>query len=130
MESTGTEERAADAATLQRSEGNGHRMITNAVTPTREPDDTQGWRALDAWTVPCEPGNERQVIQRLGETVVDLRPPDRRLEALKTAVGEATMNAMEHGSRCRPELTVTIQVRAAQSAISMRSHVRSRRHRR
>ena len=36
-------------------------------------------------------------------------PPD-RLERLKTAVGEATMNAMEHGNRYDPEKPVAIQV--------------------
>ncbi|HEV8191544.1 MAG TPA: ATP-binding protein, partial [Ktedonobacterales bacterium] len=36
--------------------------------------------------------------------------PEPRLERLKTAVGEATMNAMEHGNHYHPELPVRIEV--------------------
>jgi serine/threonine-protein kinase RsbW len=36
--------------------------------------------------------------------------PERTLERLKTAVAEATMNAMEHGNRYNPEVPVEIQV--------------------
>lgn len=107
--------------TLQRAEGSGHSMITNAsAPPPGDPADDHSWRTLDAWTVASAPGNERQVIQRLGDTVVDLPLPEKRLEDLKTAVGEATMNAMEHGNHYQPELPVTIQVRASQSALSVR----------
>jgi serine phosphatase RsbU (regulator of sigma subunit)/anti-sigma regulatory factor (Ser/Thr protein kinase) len=107
--------------TLQRAEGSGHSMITNAsAPPPGDPADDHDWRTLDEWAVTSEPGNERQVIQRLGDTVVDLRLPEKRLEDLKTAVGEATMNAMEHGNHYRPELPVTIQVRASQSTLSVR----------
>jgi serine phosphatase RsbU (regulator of sigma subunit)/anti-sigma regulatory factor (Ser/Thr protein kinase) len=107
--------------TLQRAEGSGHSMITNAsAPPPGDPSDDQSWRTLDEWAVASEPGNERQVIQRLGDTVMDLQLPEKRLEDLKTAVGEATMNAMEHGNHYQPELPVTIQVRASQSALSVR----------
>lgn len=34
--------------------------------------------------------------------------PADRLERLKTAVGEATMNAMEHGNRYDPEKPVAV----------------------
>ncbi len=66
-----------------------------------------------------QPGNERQVIQQLEDTLVDLRLPEKRLEDLKTAVGEATMNAMEHGNHYRSDLPVTIQVRASHSTLSV-----------
>jgi serine/threonine-protein kinase RsbW len=36
--------------------------------------------------------------------------PERTLERLKTAVAEATMNAMEHGNRYNPEVPVKIEV--------------------
>ena len=107
--------------TLQRAEGSGHSMITNASTsPPGDPADDSSWRTLAEWTVPSAPGNERQVIQRLGDTLVDLRLPEKRLEDLKTAVGEATMNAMEHGNHYQPDLPVTIQVLASRSALSVR----------
>jgi anti-sigma regulatory factor (Ser/Thr protein kinase) len=96
-------------------------MITNAsAPPPGDPADDHDWRTLDEWAVASEPGNERQVIQRLGDTVVDLQLPEKRLEDLKTAVGEATMNAMEHGNHYQPDLPVTIQVRASQSTLSVR----------
>lgn len=78
------------------------------------------WRTIDEWTVPSAPGNERQAIGRLAEVVGDLQLPPQRLEDLKTAVGEATMNAMEHGNHYQPELPVIIQVAAAPDAVSVR----------
>jgi anti-sigma regulatory factor (Ser/Thr protein kinase) len=38
-----------------------------------------------------------------------------RLERLKTAVAEATMNAMEHGNHYKPDLPVEIEVILAES---------------
>jgi anti-sigma regulatory factor (Ser/Thr protein kinase) len=43
-----------------------------------------------------------------------------RLERLQTALGEATLNAMEHGNQQRPELPVSIQVLASPSAVAVR----------
>jgi len=107
--------------TLQRAEGYGHSMSTNAsATPAENPPDDQQWRMLDEWTVRSEPGNERQVIRRLAETVRNLPLPDQRLADLQTAVGEATMNAMEHGNHYDPDLPVFIQVRASETCISVR----------
>src|SRR5258706_2595666 len=77
--------------TLQRAEGPGHSMITNAsASPPEDPDDDHSWRTLDEWMVASEPGNERQAIQRLGDTGVDQPQRRKRLEDLKTALGTAT----------------------------------------
>jgi anti-sigma regulatory factor (Ser/Thr protein kinase) len=43
-----------------------------------------------------------------------------RLERLKTAVAEATMNAMEHGNRYRPEVPVVIEVLSSGVDLSVR----------
>ena len=43
-------------------------------------------------------------------TVKDLGLPAQRLERLKTAVAEATMNAIEHGNGNRPEIPVEVEV--------------------
>ncbi len=67
-------------------------------------------RTLAELSVPSEPGNERLAMERVAEAVRDLNLPEQRLERLKTAVAEATMNAMEHGNRYRPEVPVEIQV--------------------
>ncbi|HEV3497930.1 MAG TPA: SpoIIE family protein phosphatase [Actinomycetes bacterium] len=55
-------------------------------------------------------GNERQAIDQVAEAVAGLGLDGPRLERLKTAVGEATMNAIEHGNGNRPELPVTVSV--------------------
>jgi anti-sigma regulatory factor (Ser/Thr protein kinase) len=42
------------------------------------------------------------------------------LERLKTAVAEATMNAMEHGNRYQPDVPVSIQVLGSAEALRVR----------
>src|SRR5205085_10831119 len=79
-----------------------------------------GWRTLAAWTVPSEPGNERLVMDRVAALVADLHLPAQRLERLKTAVSEATMNAIEHGNQNRPEVPVSIAVLASPVALAVR----------
>ncbi|MFL6105953.1 MAG: SpoIIE family protein phosphatase [Marmoricola sp.] len=56
------------------------------------------------------PGNERTAIDRVAEAVEGLTLAPARLENLKTAVGEATMNAMEHGNEYRADRPVHIRV--------------------
>jgi serine/threonine-protein kinase RsbW len=67
-------------------------------------------RRLDTFTLPSEPGNERLALARVAGTVKDLGLSDTRLERLKTAVAEATMNAIEHGNGNRPEIPVEVEV--------------------
>jgi serine phosphatase RsbU (regulator of sigma subunit)/anti-sigma regulatory factor (Ser/Thr protein kinase) len=67
-------------------------------------------RELTAFEVPSEQGNERLAIDQVAEAVAGLGLAAPRLERLKTAVGEATMNAIEHGNGNRPELPVEIRV--------------------
>jgi serine phosphatase RsbU (regulator of sigma subunit)/anti-sigma regulatory factor (Ser/Thr protein kinase) len=67
-------------------------------------------RLLTEFEVASEQGNERQAIDRVAEAVGELDLSGPRLERLKTAVGEATMNAIEHGNHNRPELPVGIRV--------------------
>ena len=57
-----------------------------------------------------EPGNERVALARVAEAVAASGLPPARLERLKTAVAEATMNAIEHGNRGRPEIPVDVEV--------------------
>jgi serine/threonine-protein kinase RsbW len=67
-------------------------------------------RRLDAFELPSEPGNERLALARVAESVQGLGLPDARLEKLKTAVAEATMNAIEHGNGNRAEIPVEVEV--------------------
>jgi len=67
-------------------------------------------RRLDAFELPSEPGNERLALARVEESVRSLGLSDSRLEKLKTAVAEATMNAIEHGNKNRAEIPVEVEV--------------------
>ncbi|MDQ3375349.1 MAG: ATP-binding protein [Actinomycetota bacterium] len=77
-------------------------------------------RTLAELSVPSEPGNERRAMEEVAGTVEGLGLPDRTLERLKTAVAEATMNAMEHGNRYREEAPVLIEVSATDAEISVK----------
>jgi serine/threonine-protein kinase RsbW len=67
-------------------------------------------RRLDSFELPSEPGNERLALARVAGTVKDLGLSEARLEKLKTAVAEATMNAIEHGNHNRAEIPVEVEV--------------------
>lgn len=67
-------------------------------------------RRLAAFAVASEPGNERLALDRVAEAVAASGLTPDRLERLKTAVAEATMNAIEHGNGGRPEIPVDVEV--------------------
>jgi anti-sigma regulatory factor (Ser/Thr protein kinase) len=67
-------------------------------------------RILTDFTLPNQPGNERLAMEKVARAIEELRPSEQRLERLKTAVAEATMNAMEHGNRYDSQVPVNIQV--------------------
>ena len=77
-------------------------------------------RTLAELSVPSEPGNERRAMEEVAGTVEGLGLPGRTLERLKTAVAEATMNAMEHGNRYREEAPVLIEVSATGAELSVK----------
>ena len=66
-------------------------------------------RTLAELAVPSEPGNERRAMEAVAGTVEVLGLPKRTFERLKTAVAEATMNAMEHGNHYREEAPVLMR---------------------
>ncbi|MDQ3900716.1 MAG: ATP-binding protein, partial [Actinomycetota bacterium] len=74
---------------------------------------------VDDFTLPSEPGNERAALARVEEAIADMALPSLRLEGLKTAVAEATMNAIEHGNKNQPELPVHIRVLASADAVTV-----------
>lgn len=84
--------------TLQRSAGESH-----VSAPANG-------SVLADFDVPSEAGNEREVMERVGSAVADLGLESARLERLKTAVAEATMNAMEHGNEYRADRPVSVRV--------------------
>jgi serine/threonine-protein kinase RsbW len=83
------------------------------VSAPRRPDQEQrgaAGRVLARFSLPSEPGGEREAMERVSEAVEEWGLSDERLERLKTAVAEATMNAMEHGNGYRPEIPVVVEV--------------------
>jgi anti-sigma regulatory factor (Ser/Thr protein kinase) len=77
-------------------------------------------RTLAELSIPSEPGNERRATEEVARAVSGLGLPERTLERLKTAVAEATMNAMEHGNHYRAEVPVVIEVSASDAELSIK----------
>jgi serine phosphatase RsbU (regulator of sigma subunit)/anti-sigma regulatory factor (Ser/Thr protein kinase) len=71
---------------------------------------SENGRVLAEFELPSQAGNEREAMERVATAVAHLGLQGSRLERLKTAVAEATMNAMEHGSGYRADRPVTIRV--------------------
>lgn len=67
-------------------------------------------RRLGSFALASVPGSERVARAQVAACVADLNLPPRQLDKLKTAVAEATMNAIEHGNDNRADLTVRVEV--------------------
>src|SRR6478752_7731281 len=78
----------------------------------------QELRPVLSFSVASAEGNEREAMRRVGDAAVAAGVDATRLERLKTAVAEATMNAMEHGNRYDPELPVEIAVARSDTVLS------------
>ena len=91
--------------TLRRASG-----VSEADAPTM----TTGF------SIPGEEGNERLAMDRVAAAVADLGISPARLERLKTAVSEATMNAIEYGSQGRADVPVDVEVEATPDAVIVR----------
>jgi anti-sigma regulatory factor (Ser/Thr protein kinase) len=76
-------------------------------------------RTLADFSLPSQPGNEREAVELVAEAVGELGLPPARLYRLRTAVTEATMNAVEHGNRYRMEVPVTVRVLASPEELSI-----------
>jgi len=75
------------------------------VTLVRAADEV-----LAEFELASEPGSERDAIDRVLAAVAGLGLAQRRLDRLTTAVGEATVNAMEHGNAYDADHPVAIRV--------------------
>ncbi len=97
-----------------------HRAVGNADAASAPEVVSAGatgeWRTLAEIEVPSQPGNERLAAEQVAAAVAEILPPA-RLERLKTAVAEATMNAMEHGNRYEPDVPVQIWVDESSAAV-------------
>ena len=99
--------------------------VENIPNVSTQPGDDESqsnphWRTLAELLLPSIPGNERQAMEQVVQAVQELHLSTRRLEHLKTAVAEATMNAMEHGNHYQPDVPVIIQVQASATTLAVR----------
>lgn len=69
-----------------------------------------GQNHIAHFELPSKRGNERTAMEQVAESVADLGLTTSALEKLKTAVAEATMNAMEHGNEFQEDVPVVINV--------------------
>ncbi|HEX6542689.1 MAG TPA: SpoIIE family protein phosphatase [Ktedonobacterales bacterium] len=88
--------------------------------PDAGSDLEEGWRVLETWSIPSAPGNERDAMRHVEAVVRELGLSERRIERLKTAVAEATMNAMEHGNRYQADQPVEVTVLASAHQVAVR----------
>ncbi|MBP8948794.1 MAG: SpoIIE family protein phosphatase [Candidatus Promineofilum sp.] len=65
---------------------------------------------LARFELPSRPGNERRAMEQVADVVGPLGLPQIKLDRLKTAVAEATMNGMEHGNKYDETIPVLIEV--------------------
>lgn len=75
---------------------------------------------LTSFTVPSVDGNERIAIDRVMESLVNVELDARNAERLKTAVGEAVMNAIEHGNAGDEDTFVAIEVESNAASLVVR----------
>jgi anti-sigma regulatory factor (Ser/Thr protein kinase) len=87
----------------------------------RQVAEEAGWQVLGRFTLPSVPGADREARQwAIG--LLEQRVPGlsrQKLEKLRTAVGEATMNAVEHGNQSDPGLPVEISVLASATSVAV-----------
>ena len=80
------------------------RRTEGASMPVDDP------RLVTAFEVASRTGNEREALQRVADALTGRWLTDDQMERLKTAVAEATMNAIEHGNGNREEVPVLLTV--------------------
>ncbi len=82
-----------------------------------ETPNGKSWRRIVDFSLPSEPGNEYEAMKTVADAAEILGMPSEQLERLKTAVSEATMNAMEHGNKFDRELPVLIRMMASDQTV-------------
>ena len=87
---------------------------------TPDGDEPPAETAILSLELPGTPGNERVAMDRVAEAVGPLGLEPARLERLKTAVSEATMNAIEYGSGSSADVPVEINVGHSDGEIRVR----------
>lgn len=92
----------------------------NTHSPSENSESGEDWRTLVKFELPSDPGIERQAMENVADAVQNLGIPATRIERLKTAVAEATMNAIEHGNKFRSDLPVLIEIFSTPERLKVR----------
>jgi serine phosphatase RsbU (regulator of sigma subunit)/anti-sigma regulatory factor (Ser/Thr protein kinase) len=105
--------------TLERAGREG--SFSTATPPVAVPRNisSNGEKELVSFSVESSPGNEREAMRRVEAAVTDLGMATSKLEKLKTAVSEATMNAIEHGNKNVAEIPVEIRVTSDDESVTI-----------
>ncbi|HEX6254496.1 MAG TPA: SpoIIE family protein phosphatase [Euzebyales bacterium] len=94
-------------------------LVTVARSGRAVPEARAPIRLAD-FTLPSAPGNERRAIAGVTDALRGRDLDGIVLERLATAVGEATMNAIEHGNGNDPHLSVRVEVCADDDSVIVR----------
>jgi anti-sigma regulatory factor (Ser/Thr protein kinase) len=95
-------------------------LATSSAGEVREPDAAVEERLLLDLEIPGEIGNERIAMDRVAAVVAPLALPSERLDRLRTAVSEAAMNAIEHGSKGRADVPIRVRVTTSEGLLQVR----------
>lgn len=79
----------------------------------------ENWKILGEFSLPSEAGIERVASEKVLELLIEIPLKKTQVDRLKTAVSEATMNAIEHGNHFDRNKPVIIKVIASEKAISV-----------
>ena len=96
--------------TLQRSQ----------FAPKARAASTEELTEVLGFSLASERGNERLAIARVEGEAKRLGLPEAKIAKLKTAVAEATMNAMEHGNLYDSDLPVSISMSVSKNAVAVK----------
>lgn len=80
----------------------------------------ESWTTLAEFSVMSEPGNERQAMEKVSGILEPFHIEEREIAQVKTAVAEATMNAIEHGNHFKVDHPVNIKVCINDQKIAVR----------
>ena len=117
---TGNQTKQEDDVTLLSLHRTDYLQMTDVGTSPRKVSmSEQEGQVVAQFTIASEPGYERAAMRRIGEEAQPYLPP-MKLEQLKTAVAEATLNAIEHGNHNQPELDVAIQLVVTDRELTVR----------
>lgn len=79
--------------------------------------EEEEWEILSEFSIPSYPHNELKVVEGVMQALDGLEMSETKISQLKTAVSEAAMNAIEHGNKNNPDLTVETRVRINRNVI-------------